>query len=50
MDDCYNEADLIERIQKGDESALKTIISKYHSYVVKIVYSILGSYSHKVDL
>lgn len=50
MSDCYNEIELINRIQKGDETALTIIISEYHSYVVKIVYSILGSYSHKVDL
>ena len=42
--------ELIKRIQKGDESALEIIITEYHSYVFKIVYSILGSYSHKVDL
>lgn len=50
MSDSYNEIELIKRIQKGDETALTIIISEYHSYVVKIVYSILGSYSHKVDL
>ena len=50
MSDQYDEIELIRRIQKGDESALTIIISEYHSYVVKIVYSILGSYAHKVDL
>lgn len=50
MNISYNETELIKRIQKGDESALEIIITEYHSYVVKIVYSILGSYSHKVDL
>lgn len=50
MSDCYNENELMKRMQKGDESALTKIISEYHPYVVKIVYSILGSYSHKVDL
>ena len=46
----YDENELIRRIQKGDESALAIIISEYHAYVGKIVYSILGSYSHKIDL
>ena len=50
MSNCYNETELISRIQKGDESALAIIIAEYNSYVAKIVYSILGSYSHKVDL
>ena len=50
MSDQYDEIELIRRIQKGDESALTIIISEYHPYVVKIVYSILGSYAHKVDL
>lgn len=50
MSNCYNETELVSRIQKGDESALAIIISEYNSYVAKIVYSILGSYSHKVDL
>lgn len=50
LQNCYDENELIRRIQKGDESALAIIISEYHSYVVKIVYSILGSYSHKIDL
>ncbi|HIV41550.1 MAG TPA: hypothetical protein H9904_06120 [Candidatus Mediterraneibacter guildfordensis] len=50
MSDQYDEIELIRRIQKGDESALTIIISEYHPYVVKIVYSILGSCAHKVDL
>ena len=50
MSDQYDEIELIRRIQKGDESALAIIIAEYNSYVAKIVYSILGSYSHKVDL
>ena len=50
MNDRNNEIELIKRIQKGDESALTIIISEYHPYVVKIVYSILGSYANKVDL
>ena len=50
MSNYYDENELIRRIQKGDESALAIIISEYHAYVGKIVYSILGSYSHKIDL
>ena len=50
MNDNFNDTNLIERIQKGDDSALEIIITKYYSYIVKIVYSILNSYSHKVDL
>ena len=49
MSNYYDENELIRRIQKGDESALAIIISEYHAYVGKIVYSILGSYSHKID-
>ena len=50
MSNYYDENELIRRIQKGDESALAIISSEYHAYVGKIVYSILGSYSHKIDL
>lgn len=50
MSNYYDENELIRRIQKGDESALAIIISEYHAYAGKIVYSILGSYSHKIDL
>ena len=50
LSNYYDENELIRRIQKGDESALAIIISEYHAYVGKIVYSILGSYSHKIDL
>lgn len=49
LSNYYDENELIRRIQKGDESALAIIISEYHAYVGKIVYSILGSYSHKID-
>ena len=49
MSNYYDENELIRQIQKGDESALAIIISEYHAYVGKIVYSILGSYSHKID-
>ena len=40
MSNYYDENELIRRIQKGDESALAIIISEYHAYVGKIVYSI----------
>lgn len=33
MSNCYNETELISRIQKGDESALVIIILEYNSYV-----------------
>ena len=44
MSNYYDENELIRRIQKGDESALAIIISEYHAYVGKIVYSILFSF------
>ena len=43
------EIELVKRMSSGDEQALVEIIGIYHSYVTKIVYSILSGYTDLID-